>query len=951
MKKKLLIIVSIIFITLLMGVFMACATDGTRPTGVTVENTIVYLGLEGPARTHQIGATVHPASTANQAVRFRPLDNEAAKFFSVSASGLLTANNNGLTTPSSESEDFSYIVRVESIDDPGKFADVHVHVMSAEPVRITFANADYRVIMDAPAVEIVPIVVPYFASVELEFEILSADPANPRATVRPHGETAALVTGVRVGQTSLRVSARGYQHVTRSVPILVTYEDLQYTIVSPQLSAFKQINTRELFEPFTAGIITASSTADSNPHITWQLNGQTLADTSFQNSREITIDQNNFDRLGFHNTSFSGLRLSVEITSPGWERIPSLRQRLYFDTFFIFSNFNENAATPEFSARKQEVVPTESYNLNQIVQIRASHIAGRYPPDAYEWWVKRDTEQSEGVFRPYRKTEPAVTGGVSFGQLFFRPDLEGTYSVRVYPIIKDLVRRNMGYTVFVGEFNAALPGNNIWGAHMDAVALGNNIHVPLVRWDALAYFSTFEVELLSPDGTLIEHFNSAYDRHRELFTNRTFMVVSEGITIASSFDLRIRGSKYLDWATVSYRGEFATKVAGNDKRNRAFTEDGYGFSAFMPTLERLGELTNFIIHFRPDLYRVQSGPALSEADAANVEGMEVFRREIYLGFFVDEIQNRYYLRGGAPFTGTRGTWEECMFAIGLAFDNYADTGWFIRVVRPAEAGIFAVYFYLPPRLNFNEPPTATENPTRYTKYDGNDALVQFRSTTIMQPGEPLGYEWNTNIIPVTTSCQLYYAFTLGFRPVPVAGSQAEKVYEWARETLRDIIDPSMSDACRIRAIYHFLIFNVNYDHVAADMNPADLHRLDSFANYRAWTIEGVMMDGLAVCDGIAKTFQLFSFMAGVTSQKISGTAGAGALASGHTWNMTFIEGNWYLSDATWGNASDDGVETPTERHLLRNLHDFSRLGGQRRGFGLMYTQAEQFDFAADSWSF
>lgn len=166
----------------------------------------------------------------------------------------------------------------------------------------------------------------------------------------------------------------------------------------------------------------------------------------------------------------------------------------------------------------------------------------------------------------------------------------------------------------------------------------------------------------------------------------------------------------------------------------------------------------------------------------------------------------------------------------------------------------------------------------------------------------------TRTVSVYTTNQLVYALEHGARPLPVAGSSAERIYEAAKNVLRKITAPGMSDTEKLRAIYEWLILNVSYDYGAAgdDEISAVWHR------YTAWYAEGVFDSRLAVCDGIAKAYLIMARIENIACIRVSGTQiGAG----GHAWNKVYVDG-WYGVDATHGNLGVGDTELMTLTSFL-----------------------------------
>ena len=67
------------------------------------------------------------------------------------------------------------------------------------------------------------------------------------------------------------------------------------------------------------------------------------------------------------------------------------------------------------------------------------------------------------------------------------------------------------------------------------------------------------------------------------------------------------------------------------------------------------------------------------------------------------------------------------------------------------------------------------------------------------------------------------------------------------------------------------------------------------------TIEGTLTENLAVCDGLAKTFQILLDKVGIKSIIVSGSLNG----TSHAWNMVQLEDGWYHTDIT----SDNSIKT------------------------------------------
>ncbi len=114
------------------------------------------------------------------------------------------------------------------------------------------------------------------------------------------------------------------------------------------------------------------------------------------------------------------------------------------------------------------------------------------------------------------------------------------------------------------------------------------------------------------------------------------------------------------------------------------------------------------------------------------------------------------------------------------------------------------------------------------------------------------------------------------------------------DVIDEIITPNMTDLQKIKTVHDYIVNSTYYDVV----------------NYYAgtvpnvsYTIEGVMVNHRAVCDGYSKTFEFFMDALGIECERIKGTANGGS----HAWNRVKVDGVWYYIDVTW----DDPVRGPS----------------------------------------
>lgn len=168
---------------------------------------------------------------------------------------------------------------------------------------------------------------------------------------------------------------------------------------------------------------------------------------------------------------------------------------------------------------------------------------------------------------------------------------------------------------------------------------------------------------------------------------------------------------------------------------------------------------------------------------------------------------------------------------------------------------------------------------------------------------------------VTTSEELYMTVELGFKPLPKAGSSAEIIYNQAKQVLRQIVNDNMTDYMKFVSIYEWIAMNVVYDYDSA--NKSSQIKGNAYAElyaYRCFYLEGVFIDKIAVCNGMAKAVSLMCNIEGIACHKITGFVNRAA----HAWNKVLIDGIWYVSDITWGNVLNktESIEYISHEYML-----------------------------------
>jgi len=162
---------------------------------------------------------------------------------------------------------------------------------------------------------------------------------------------------------------------------------------------------------------------------------------------------------------------------------------------------------------------------------------------------------------------------------------------------------------------------------------------------------------------------------------------------------------------------------------------------------------------------------------------------------------------------------------------------------------------------------------------------------------------------VTTSEQLYWAIENKITPIiSNAECRAYTIYNKAKNVLRDIISPDMTDYEKALAIFDWITVNTKYDYTKYTVaNGYSVNLANYPTKLPCFYLEGVFVTGYSVCDGFSKAFSMMCNMLGIDAIRIMGDAKVGETFGGHAWNKVLMDkdttdenpAEYYLVDITW----------------------------------------------------
>lgn len=173
---------------------------------------------------------------------------------------------------------------------------------------------------------------------------------------------------------------------------------------------------------------------------------------------------------------------------------------------------------------------------------------------------------------------------------------------------------------------------------------------------------------------------------------------------------------------------------------------------------------------------------------------------------------------------------------------------------------------------------------------------------------------NNYINPLNSYERIYFsADSLGKIKISVekkyTDEQIEKINNVIDGFIRNNIEATMNDHDKIKLFHDFVANNTIYD---LDYDPNIDKNLYPYHPYNAY---GPLIEGKGICSGYSDAMAIFLDKIGVKNYRIISDNTKVTEKDLHTWNILYLNNNWYHLDLTW----DDPV-TSNGEHVI--LYDF-----------------------------
>lgn len=814
---------------------------------------------------HDLEISIWPENATNKNVNIFLKDSSDSQYVGITAEGRLSAKKvKGSVNNEGNFVAEPIFVVIRSVSNPTIVKNVTVYVEEVAITAFKFSPKSRSFIIGDAPWQLVPEFVPRHAVIGMD-NINFVSTNEEYATVDDDGFVTPSADNVGPSTIVVTTIADGV-NIQGEFDVEVKYEVPSWTL---NISNSNVANVESLYsqivdhtEPIGFYITTTQLRADNNPVVEWYINKQWVPNAKEQS---FTFTPDNIR---------GSSEVSVKITDEN-SQIQEIKSSV-IEVYEMLTPSNISLS----------LTYADPIYAKDKVYAKAYIEEGYYPAENIDWMLyNEDTGAVEDALA-------YSVRGNDYGVSFILPKA-GRFKIIARCSVKlNSMQGNVlvdKVTDEILEVEPSTEGNDIQNVQIEGIKHGGN-NVPFVVWDGVGMQDvTIEVSKNQVIKRLdsLEYASYAY--------HNGFAIPATVARLDETFSVRIKGEAYGYTESVTYS---ANTITPAQYQYLNVIDSTLNLTRYISDLKQLAKIINYFHMFRPAEFVVP--PTGSETRTG-------YKITLYTPLkHVDLDNNLYHM--GEPSNSSSEEEYNIFKLINAANNAYGESGKYSFSYSVNSDGSFDATFYFEEQsggIVKGTEQNGQEKPTmpHYTLHPREEEYDSFSTDNEQIPS-----------ISVVTSNQLYLAVSWGLRPLPASGSAAEAVYEAAKTVLRRIIDDSMTEAEKVHAIYDFLSCEVLYDNELLHLSERpEAQRPANFYNYAGFHMEGVFLHGSAVCDGIAKSFLLLSYMEGIQAVKVSGKSNG----VGHAWNYALVNGKWYGVDATWASRSFNGnSELSTHKYLL-----------------------------------
>ena len=137
------------------------------------------------------------------------------------------------------------------------------------------------------------------------------------------------------------------------------------------------------------------------------------------------------------------------------------------------------------------------------------------------------------------------------------------------------------------------------------------------------------------------------------------------------------------------------------------------------------------------------------------------------------------------------------------------------------------------------------------------------------------------------------------------------ILDICQEVIQSVVPANGSEYDQELAVHDWMIAHGRYDNNTLSQLPNFQENPNNDNPY------GFLVDGVGICLGYTRTFQLFMDLLGIECITVEGTAYN--YTSEHAWNQVRLDGEWYCVDVTWDDPTTSGTVSVQNAHRFFNV--------------------------------
>lgn len=142
-------------------------------------------------------------------------------------------------------------------------------------------------------------------------------------------------------------------------------------------------------------------------------------------------------------------------------------------------------------------------------------------------------------------------------------------------------------------------------------------------------------------------------------------------------------------------------------------------------------------------------------------------------------------------------------------------------------------------------------------------------------------------------------------------AEDQAILDICQEIIDTVVPAGGSEYEQELAVHDWMIAHGRYDNNTLSQLPNFQENPNNDNPY------GFLVDGVGICLGYTRTFQLFMDLLGIECITVEGAAYSST--ADHAWNQVLLDGEWYCVDVTWDDPTTSGTVSQRSAHRFFNV--------------------------------